>query len=322
MVIDKIVVLDGYALNPGDLSWASLEAVGEVTVYDRTPSDAIIHRASGCRFILTNKTPIRGATLAQLPSLAYIGVLATGYDVVDARTARERGVVVTNVPSYATETVAQHAVALILELLRQPALHNQAVHAGKWTTGSDWCFALTPITELTGGVLGIVGMGRIGRAVARIGMAMGMLIVAHDAYPPDARALAGLDVEFSDVDDLFRRADVISLHCPLTPETTHLVDTRRLALMRQTAILVNTSRGQLVDNGALAEALTAGRIAGAGLDVLDVEPPPATNPLLTAPNCIITPHIAWYARAARQRLMDTAVGNLRAFQDGKPVNVV
>jgi glycerate dehydrogenase len=320
--VGKIVVLDGYALNPGDLSWAGLSEIGELTVYDRTFADTIVERASGCRFVLTNKTPIRAEALARLPRVAYIGVLATGYDVVDAAAAKERGIVVTNVPAYATDSVAQHATALILELLRQPVLHSQAVHAGKWTAGTDWCFALTPITELTGKVLGVVGMGQIGRALARIGAAMGMAILAHDKYPPGAEALAGLGVEFTDVDDLFRRADVISLHCPLTPETSRLIDAPRLALMRPTAVLVNTSRGQLVDDHALAGALVAGRIAGAALDVLDVEPPAADNPLLAAPNCIITPHIAWYARAARQRLMDAAVSNLRAFLDGKPVNVV
>jgi glycerate dehydrogenase len=318
----KIVVLDGYMLNPGDLSWESLAELGDLAVHDRTPADAVVERANGCRFVLTNKTPIKADVLARLPDLAYIGVLATGHDVVDREAAKARSIVVTNVPTYGTDSVAQHATALILELVRQVGLHSEAVHAGKWTGSADWCFALTPITELTGQVLGIVGIGRIGRAVARIGTAMGMSILAHDAHPPNAEALTGLDVEFTDVDDLFRRSDVISLHCPLTATTNRLVDARRLALMQQNAILVNTSRGQLVDNHALADALASGRIAGAALDVLDAEPPPADNPLLTAPNCIITPHIAWYARAARQRLMEIVVGNLRAFLDGKPVNVV
>lgn len=321
-MVDRIVVLDGHAVNPGDISWAGFEALGKLVVHDRTPQDAIIERASGSRYLLTNKTPLTAETLARLPDLAYIGVLATGHNVVDAAAAAKRRVVVTNVPSYGTDSVAQHATALMLELVRQPGLHSQAVRAGDWTANPDWCFALTPITELSGQVLGLVGFGRIGRALARIGAAMGMFLVAHDKYPPDAVALAGLDVEFTDVDDLFRRADVISLHCPLTAETHNLVNAERLALVKPTAILLNTSRGPLVDDQALADALAAGRLAGAGLDVLDVEPPPADNPLLSAPNCTITPHIAWYARAARERLMHVAAANLQAFIDGRPVNVV
>lgn len=319
---DRIVVLDGYTLNPGDLSWDGVEEFGALTVHDRTPDDLILERAAGCRVALTNKVPFTAATLDALPDLAYIGVLATGYNTVDVEAASARDVVVTNVPTYGTDSVAQHATALMLELVRQPALHSNAVHAGEWTTNVDWCFALTPMTELSGKVLGVVGIGRIGRALARIGAAMGMTIIAQDEYPPDAATLAGLEVEFTDVDDLFRRADVISLHCPLTPETEHLVNAERLALMRPQALLLNTSRGPLVDNQALADALHEGRIGGAGLDVLDVEPPPADNPLLGAPNCVITPHIAWYAQASRQRLMDVAVENLRAFIAGAPVNTV
>ncbi|MCZ6707984.1 MAG: D-2-hydroxyacid dehydrogenase [Chloroflexi bacterium] len=321
-VADRIVVLDGYTLNPGDLSWDGVEEFGELTVHDRTADDLILERAAGCRFALTNKVPFTSATLDALPDLAYIGVLATGYNTVDVEAASARDMVVTNVPTYGTDSVAQHATALMLELVRQPALHSNAVHAGAWTNNVDWCFALTPMTELSGKVLGVVGIGRIGRALARIGAAMGMTIIAQDEYPPDAATLAGLEVEFTDVDDLFRRADVISLHCPLTPETEHLVNAERLALMRPQALLLNTSRGPLVDNQALADALHEGRIGGAGLDVLDVEPPPADNPLLGAPNCVITPHIAWYAQASRQRLMDIAVENLRAFIAGAPVNTV
>ena len=319
---DRVVVLDGYTLNPGDISWSGLEEFGEVRVHDRTPDDAILARAAGARFALTNKTPLSAATLARLPELAYIGVLATGYNIVDVAAATERGIVVTNVPTYGTDSVAQHATSLLLELVRQPALHAAAVREGAWTLSDDWCFALTPISELSGKTFGVVGIGRIGRALARIAAAMGMSIIAHDAYPPDAAALDGLSVEFTEMDDLFRRADVISLHCPLTPETEHLVNAERLALVKPTTYLLNTSRGPLVDNEALADALRDGRIAGAGLDVLDVEPPPADNPLLTAPNCLITPHIAWYARASRQRLMDIAVDNVRAFVAGAPINTV
>ena len=319
---DRIVVLDGYTLNPGDISWSGLEEFGELRVHDRTPDDAILERAAGARFALTNKTPLTAETLAQLPDLAYIGVLATGYNVVDLAAAAERGIVVTNVPTYGTDSVAQHATSLLLELVRQPALHAAAVREGAWTLSEDWCFALTPIGELSGKTFGVVGIGRIGRALARIMAAMGMSIIAHDAYPPPDAALDGLSVEFTEMDDLFRRADVISLHCPLTPETEHLVNAERLALVKPTTYLLNTSRGPLVDNQALADALREGRLAGAGLDVLDVEPPPPDNPLLTAPNCLITPHIAWYARASRQRLMAIAVENVRAFVAGAPINTV
>ena len=319
---DRIVVLDGYTLNPGDLSWAGLEEFGELTVHDRSEPAAVLDRAAGARFVFTNKVALSAETLQQLPDLAYVGVLATGYDVVAVEEAKRRGVVVTNVPTYGTDSVAQHATALMLELARQPVLHASAVSDGAWTRSPDWCFALTPITELSGKVLGVVGLGRIGRAFARIGAAMGMTIVAHDAYPPDPQTLAGLDVELTELNDLFRHADVISLHCPLTPATERLVNSERLALMKPSAFLLNTSRGPLVDSAALAEALEAGAIAGAGLDVLDSEPPPADHPLLTAPNCLITPHIAWYARASRQRLLDIAVHNLRAFLDGAPVNTL
>ena len=319
---DRIVVLDGYTLNPGDLSWTGLEDFGELTVHDRTGPEAVIERAAGARLIFTNKVSLSAETLQQLPDLAYVGVLATGYDVVAVEEATRRGVVVTNVPTYGTDSVAQHATALMLELARQPALHASAVRDGDWTQSPDWCFALTPITELSGKLLGVVGIGRIGRAFARIGAAMGMTILAHDAYPADPETLEGLDVELIELDDLFRRADVISLHCPLTPSTERLVNAQRLALMKPSAVLLNTSRGPLVDSAALAAALEAGTLAGAGLDVLDIEPPPADHPLLTAPNCLITPHIAWYAQASRQRLLDTAVANLRAFLDGAPVNTV
>lgn len=319
---DRIVVLDGYTLNPGDISWAGFRELGELTVHDRTPAEEIVDRASGCRYALTNKTPISAEVIDRLPALAYIGVLATGYNVVDVAAARARGIAVTNVPTYGTDSVAQHATALLLELARKVALHAAAVRDGAWTTSEDWCFTLAPIVELSGKTLGIVGIGRIGRAFARIGAAMGMEIIAHDEYPPDASTLSGLAVEFVGLDDLFRRADVISLHCPLTPATERLVNAERLSLAKPSAFLLNTSRGPLVDNQALADALHAGRLAGAGLDVLDVEPPPGDNPLLTAPNCLITPHIAWYARASRERLMAIAVENLRAFIAGNPVNTV
>ena len=318
----KIVCLDGYTLNPGDLTWAPFEKLGGLDVHDRTSDDRILDRSHAAPFLLTNKTPMSSRTLEQLPDLKYIGVLATGYNIVDIEAASQRNIVVTNVPTYGTDSVAQHATALILELSRHIGLHHQAVQDGQWSRCEDWCFALAPITELTGKTLGILGLGRIGRTLARIGAAMGMKLVGHDVYWPSAEQFDGLQVEKLDMDEVFRRSDVISLHCPLTDETDRLVNAQRLSLMKPTAILVNTSRGPLVDNQALADALRAGTIAGAGVDVLDVEPPPADNPLLKAPNCIVTPHIAWYAQAARQRIVDTAAENLKAFIDGKPVNKV
>ncbi len=319
---DRIVVLDGTKLNPGDLSWDGLAAFGELTVHELTPPDAVVERAAGCRYVFTNKTLLPAETIRRLPDLAYIGVLATGYDVVDVAEAASRGIVVTNVPAYGTDSVAQHAAALMLELARRTAPHAQAVREGAWSGEGEWCFSVAPMLELSGRNLGIVGMGRIGRAVARIGAAMGMRILASNTHRPDEATLEGLEVEFTGIDDLFRRSDVLSLHCPLTPDTERLVDARRLALMKPEALLVNTGRGPLVDSAALAAALEAGTIAGAGLDVLETEPPPDDHPLLRAPNCIITPHVAWYARAARQRLMDIAVANLRAFVEGEPVNTV
>tara|TARA_B100000676_G_C18073253_1_gene845820 strand:- start:241 stop:1209 length:969 start_codon:yes stop_codon:yes gene_type:complete len=319
---DRIVVLDGYTLNPGDLTWEPVEALGELTVHDRTADADILARAAGATCLMTNKTPLDADTLAALPDLRYIGVLATGYNVVEIDAARARNIPVTNIPTYGTDSVAQHAAALMLEHARGVAVHNQAVHDGEWTRNADWCFARQPIFELAGKTLGIVGIGRIGIALARIGAALGMRLVAHDLYWPDAERLGGLDVQQMELDQLFREADVISLHCPLTPENENLVDSARLATMKSNALIINTSRGPLIDNQALASALHAGQIGGAALDVLDVEPPPADNPLLSAPNCILTPHIAWYAAESRSRLMQIAADNLKAFQDGNAANVV
>ncbi len=318
----RIICLDGFTLNPGDIGWGPFEAIGQVTVHDRTSEDQIVARAAGAPHLLTNKTPLSAETLEQLPDLRYIGVLATGYNVVDTQASAERGIIVTNVPTYGTDSVAQHATALMLELMRGVGVHHRAVLDGQWSNNDDWCFALQPVTELTGKTLAIVGLGRIGLALARIGAAMGMELIAHDRYWPTSDRLAGLEVEAVELDDAFARADVISLHCPLTSENHHLVDAARLATMKPTAVIINTSRGPLIDNQALADALRAGAIGGAGLDVLDVEPPPADNPLIGAPRCIVTPHIAWYAAEARTRLMQVAADNLQAFLDGKPVNVV
>ena len=318
----KIVVLDGHPLNPGDISWESFDSIGAITVHDRTPDDQMLDRARGCAYALTNKVVFPAEAFEKLPELKYIGVLATGYNIIDIEAAARAGVVVTNIPTYGTDSVAQHATALMLELMRRVSIHNEAVHRGEWTSSIDWCFSLAPITELTGKTFGIVGLGRIGLAFAKIGAAMGMQIIAHDAIQLDASRLDGLAVDYVELEDLFRRADVISLHCPLTAETDRVVNQERLAMMKRTAILINTSRGPLVDNDALADALRKGTIAGAALDVLDVEPPPAGNPLIGAPNCIITPHISWYAKEARQRLMNIAADNLKAFIAGKPINQV
>ncbi|HIG43447.1 MAG: D-2-hydroxyacid dehydrogenase [bacterium] len=319
---DHIVVLDGFTLNPGDIDWGPVSSLGSLEIHDRTADDQIIERASGANCLLLNKTPINRTILDALPQLKYIGVLATGYNVVDTVATAERGIIVTNIPTYGTDSVAQHVAALLLEFARGVGVHNQAVHEGEWTDNADWCFSRQPMFELTGRTLGIVGIGRIGQAVARIGAAMGMTLIAHDLFWPDAEKLAGLEVEQVELDDLFARSDAISLHCPLTSENHHLVNGENLKRMKPNAILINTSRGPLIDNQALADALHAGTIAGAALDVLDTEPPPSDNPLLKAPNCLITPHIAWYAVEARQRLMQIAAENVQAFLAGNPRNVV
>ena len=318
----EIVYLDGATLNPGDINWECLIALGDFKVYDRTPEDAILERSAGVPYLLTNKTPLSAETIEQLPDLKYIGVTATGYNIVDIDAAAKRSIPVTNVPTYGTDSVAQHTTALMLEMARRISVHDKAVHDGVWSAGSEWCFALTPIYELAGRTLGVVGVGRIGLAVAKIGQAMGMKLVGSDEYWPDEQKRGGVEIEQLEVDQVFECADVITLHCPLTDKTNQLVNASRLATMKKTAVLINTSRGPLVDNQALADALTRGTIAGAALDVLDVEPPPADNPLFAAPNCIITPHIAWYAAEARTRLLNTAADNLKAFIEGSPTNVV
>jgi glycerate dehydrogenase len=321
-MVVKIICLDGYTLNPGDLSWKPFENLGELVVHDRTPAEQIIERAAGAEAVLTNKTPLTAQTLAQLPQLRYIGVLATGYNVVDVEAAAERGIAVTNVPSYGTDSVAQHAAAMMLQAARGLCAHHEAVRAGQWSRTADFCFVVSPLVELTGRTLGIVGLGRIGLALAKISAAMGMRVVAHSLDWPPAAALGGLTIERVGMDELFRQADVVSLHCPLTQENHHLVNAGRLATMKPTAILINTSRGPLIDEQALADALCAGRIAAAAVDVLEVEPPTGDSPLFSAPNCLITPHVAWAAREARARLLQQAADNLAGFQQGRPVHVV
>ena len=319
---NSIICLDGYALNPGDISWAPFESLGSLTVHARTREQDVVERCAGARYVLTNKTPLARTTLEALTDLAYVGVLATGFNIVDIEAACEQGVVVTNVPTYGTDSVAQHVAALMLRWARPIGVHAQAVGQGEWARSPDWCFSLSPIDSLAGLTLGIVGVGRIGRAVARIAAAMDMRVVGHDVYWPAENQLDTLQIDRVDLDTLFRESDVISLHCPLTDENTHLVNDRRLALAKPTALLINTSRGPLVDEIALADALRNGGIGAAALDVLEVEPPALNHPLAGLDNCVITPHIAWYARSARQRLMGLAAENLRRFMDGTACNQV
>jgi glycerate dehydrogenase len=316
----KIVVLDGYTLNPGDLSWDAFQKIAPIEVHDRTEPAKIVERSRGAEYILTNKTPLSAETLRQLAELRYVGVLATGYNIVDVKAAKERGIPVCNIPTYGTASVAQHTFALILELMIHAQLHGDAVRAGEWSRNSDWCFWRTPLTELEGKSLGIVGFGRIGRRVAEIGNAFGMKIIAHDSVTANSPVYK--DFRWSTLEELLRDSDVVSLHCPLFPETHGLMNATRIKLMKRSAILINTSRGPLIVDQDLADALNAGIIAGAGVDVLSVEPPPANNPLLSAKNCLVTPHIAWAAKEARARLMNLAVENLAAFVHGKPQNVV
>ncbi len=313
----RIVLLDGHVLNPGDLSWAELQALGPCEIYERTPPEQVVARAGDAEIVLVNKVEIRRETIVRLGRLKYVGVLATGYDCVDVEAARQRGIVVTNVPTYGTDSVAQMVFAHLLNLAEHVGEHARSVAAGGWTHAGDWCYWEHPLVELAGRTLGIVGFGRIGQATARAALAFGMNVLAFDVASPAMERVTAVDL-----DTLFRRSDAISLHCPLTAETRQLVNAGRLAMMKRSAVLINTSRGALVDERALADALNAQRIAGAGLDVLAVEPPPADHPLLTAKHCYVTPHIAWATQSARQRLLDIVVANVRAFLAGRPQNVV
>ena len=316
----KIVVLDGHCLNPGDLSWDALRALGDVEVHERTPEDQVAARARGADIVMVNKIPLSAATLAQLPELKFIGVTATGYNIVDVVAAKARGVVVSNIPTYGTNSVAQFAFALLLELCHHVGAHSQAVRDGEWSRNPDWCFWKSPMVELAGKTMGIVGMGRIGRQTAAIAHAMGMRVVGHDGRPANAPEYAGF--EWLSVERLLAECDVVSLHCPLTRENQGIINRQRLAGMKRSALLLNTSRGPLIVDQDLADALNDGVIAGAGLDVLSIEPPAETNPLLRARNAIVTPHIAWATREARERLLTIAVDNVKAFLAKHPQNVV
>ena len=315
----QIVILDGYTANPGDLSWAELEALGPCTVFDHTEAEAVISRIGAAEIVLTNKTPLPADVLAALPHLKLISVLGTGFNVVDVAAAKDRGITVCNVPAYSTPGVAQAVFALLLELTNRTGHHNRTVHEGRWSASKQFCYWDGTLQELAGLTLGIVGYGEIGAAVARVGRAFGMNILANRRSGAGTIAEGGA---FVDLDRLFGESDVVSLHCPLTADTEHLVNAIRLAQMKPTAYLINTARGGLVQEADLAAALNAGHLAGAGLDVLSVEPPPADNPLLTAKNCVITPHIAWATRAARRRLLTLSAANIAAFLAGTPQHVV
>ncbi|UFH52080.1 D-2-hydroxyacid dehydrogenase [Spirosoma sp. KNUC1025] len=316
----KIVVLDGYTLNPGDLSWEGLEKLGNVTVYDRTPADQILERASDADILFTNKTPLGEDILEKLPNLMFIGVQATGYNIINTDVAKKNGVIVSNVPGYGTPSVVQMTFALLLELTQHVKHHSDAVREGRWAKSVDWCFWDYPLVELADKTIGIIGFGSIGEKVGDIATAFGMNVIGSKRHQTDQSKRKNF--RWAEVPELLEQSDVVSIHCPLTPETKGLINTENLKRMKPSAFLLNTSRGPIVVDQDLADALNTGVIAGAGIDVLSVEPPSADNPLFTARNCLITPHIAWATKEARSRLMDITVANLAAFLDGRPINVV
>ncbi len=316
----KIVVLDGYTLNPGDLNWDGLKQMGELVVHDRTPAAEVAARAKWADIIFTNKTPVSKEAIDQLPELRFIGVLATGYNIVDTEAATSKGIVVCNVPGYGTASVVQLTFALLLELCLHVQRHSDAVMDGKWTRSADFCFWDYPLIELAGKTIGIIGFGHIGQQVGDVAAAFNMNIIGNSRTRTDQQHRKNF--RWASVPELLQQSDVVSIHCPLFPETKGLINKDSLRLMKKTAFLLNTSRGPIVVDEDLAAALNNGVIAGAGIDVLSAEPPPAGNPLFTAKNCIITPHIAWATKEARARLMQMTVDNLSAFLQGKPVNVV
>jgi glycerate dehydrogenase len=316
----KIVVLDGYTENPGDLSWGELEALGELTVYDRTPPELIVGRIGNADAIYTNKTPLTRETLESCPNLKFIGVLATGYNVVDIAAAQERGIAVTNIPTYGTAAVSQFAFAMLLEICHHVGRHSDAVHQGRWESCPDWCFWDYPLIELAGKTIGIIGFGRIGRNTGRIAQALGMKVLAYDTFQDPE--LENENCRYAGLDELLMQSDVIALHCPLFAETEGIINKATIAKMKDGVIILNNSRGPLIVEADLAEALDSGKVYAAGLDVVLTEPIRGGNPLLRAKNCLITPHISWAPKESRQRLMDIAVNNLRQYLQGNPVNVV
>jgi glycerate dehydrogenase len=316
----KIVVLDGYTLNPGDLTWDGLKKFGDVTIYDRTPPDKVVERAAGATVLFSNKTPIGEDALNQLDDLKFIGVLATGYNVINTEVAKARGVIVANVPGYGTTAVVQMTFALLLELCLHVQRHSDSVMEGKWAKSADWCYWDFPLVELSGKTIGIIGFGRIGQQVGDVATAFGMKIIGSGRTETDQSHRKNF--RWAPVAELLAQSDVVSIHCPLFPETKGLINKDSLRTMKRSAFLLNTSRGPIIVDQDLADALNSDVIAGAGIDVLSVEPPSADNPLFKAKNCIITPHIAWATKEARERLMDITLQNLSAFIKGNPVNVV
>ena len=316
----KLVVLDGYTLNPGDLSWEGIEKFGDLEVYDRTPENLVVERSKGAEIIFTNKTPITEAALSQLSDLKYIGVLATGYNVVDVNYAKQRGIVVANVPGYGTASVVQMTFALLLELCQHVQSHSDSVRRGDWSASPDFCYWNHPLVELEGKTIGIIGFGSIGQKVADIAGAFGMQVLGYSRTKTDQSHRENF--RWAELDELLGGSDVVSVHCPLFPETQGIINKESLKKMKRSAFFLNTSRGPLMVDQDLADALNAGVIAGAGIDVLSVEPPQANNPLFTAKNCLITPHIAWATKEARARLMGIAENNLSSFLNKKPINIV
>jgi glycerate dehydrogenase len=313
----NIVILDAYTLNPGDLSWDALHKLGNCEIYDRTPPDKVVQRAANAEIVLTNKTVLTSKEINQLPKLKYIGVLATGYNVVDIEAAKARNIIVTNVPSYGTNSVAQMVFALLLELTKHIGLHSEGVKTGRWSNQPDFCYWDKPLIDIENLTIGIVGLGAIGAAVAKLAAAFGMSVLAYQRNPKPMP-----DVKHVDLETIFKQSDVISLHCPLTPETQQIINIQSLALMKTSAFLINTSRGGLVDEAALTKALETKQIAGAALDVLNIEPPNADNPLFKLDNCIINPHIAWATQTARQRLLNIAIANIKGYLKGDLQNIV
>ena len=316
----KIVVVDGYTLNPGDISWGGMEDLGEVTVYDRTKPEDIIERIGDAEVVYTNKTPITKETLDACPSIKFIGVLATGYNVIDIAAAKEKGIPVSNIPTYGTAAVSQFAIALLLELCHHIGEHSDAVKAGEWSSNPDWCFWKHPLVELDGKTMGIIGFGRIGQDTGKIAQALGMKVLAYDAFKRPE--LESDTCHYTDLDTLLKESDVISLHCPLFPDTEGIINKDTIAKMKDGVMIINDSRGPLIVEQDLRDALDSGKVAGAALDVVSTEPIKMDNPLLGAKNVILTPHIAWAPKESRQRLMDIAVANLKAYVDGQPQNVV
>lgn len=316
----KIVVLDGYALNPGDLSWDGFEELGDLAVYDRTSPAEILSRAAGANVLLTNKTPVRKEIIDQLPDLKFIGVLATGYNIIDVDAAGKKDIIVSNIPDYGSYSVAQLTMALLLELCHHAQRHSDSVREGKWAASKDWCYWDYPLVELAGKNMGIIGFGSIGQKVGDMATAFGMNLLGAARTTSDQSHRKNF--RWVDIPELLEQSDVVSIHCPLTPETKGLINSRTLGMMKKSAFLLNTSRGPIIVDEELADALNRNVIAGAGIDVLSIEPPKKDNPLFKAQNCIVTPHIAWATKEARTRLMQLAAENLRAFVSGTPVNVV